>query len=227
MLVSAAGVAFTPTLRPHAARPSARAAVVCGLDAPLPPAAVVNLEATTRQAASQSSVAGAADVLPSQNIFPTDLLAAQLFGQGKEFTGYKVRNKGVEPTADLEPTAKPDYNKYEDAKPIDLSSYFEEKSPADDSRTAKAKEEAAPAAETPSFEMPKFDTPSISMPKFDTSAFSAPSIPKFDAPKFDAPKFDAPKFDAPKFDAPKFDAPKFDAPKFDAPKFDAPKFDAP
>ena len=50
MLFSAAGVAFTPTLRPHVAQHTARAAVVCGLEAPVPPAAVVILEAATRQA---------------------------------------------------------------------------------------------------------------------------------------------------------------------------------
>ena len=50
MLFSAAGVAFTPTLRPHVAQQTARAAVVCGLEAPVPPAAVVILEAATRQA---------------------------------------------------------------------------------------------------------------------------------------------------------------------------------
>lgn len=49
MLLSAAGVAFTPTLRPHVAQQTARAAVVCGLEAPVPPAAVVVLEAATHQ----------------------------------------------------------------------------------------------------------------------------------------------------------------------------------
>ena len=52
-----AGEAFTPSLRPHTARQSSRAAVVCGIDAPVPPAAVVILEAATRQVSQNYSPA--------------------------------------------------------------------------------------------------------------------------------------------------------------------------
>ena len=131
MLFSAAGVAFTPTLRPHVTQPTARAAVVCGLDSPVPPVATFVLDAAARQAAAlrpaSVSEAAASEVFPSaqQSIFPTNLLAAELFGQGKKFTGYKNRNAG--PPADLAPAAEPDYSdtsKYEPTKEIDLSNYL-------------------------------------------------------------------------------------------------------
>ena len=127
MLFSAAGVAFTPTLRPHVTQPTARAAVACVLDAPVPPVATVVLDAAARQATAlhpalepaSVSEAAASEVLPSaqQSIFPTNLLAAELFGQGKKFTGYKQRNTGA--PADLAPAAEPDYSdtaKYEPTK---------------------------------------------------------------------------------------------------------------
>jgi hypothetical protein len=152
MLFSAAGVAFTPTLRPHVTQPTARAAVVCGLDSPVPPVATFVLDAAARQAAAlrpaSVSEAAASEVFPSaqQSIFPTNLLAAELFGQGKKFTGYKNRNAG--PPADLAPAAEPDYSdtsKYEPTKEIDLSNYLEkeEATPADAKADAKAKEAQA------------------------------------------------------------------------------------
>lgn len=146
MLFSAAGVAFTPTLRPHVTQPTARAAVVCALDIPVPPVATVVLDAAARQATALQpasvSEAAASEVFPSaqQSIFPTNLIAAELFGQGKKFTGYKQRNTGA--PVDLAPVAEPDYSdttKYEPSKDIDLSNYLEESTPED----AKAKEAQA------------------------------------------------------------------------------------
>jgi len=69
MLLSAAGVAFTPTLRPHVAQQTARAAVVCGLEAPVPPAAVVVLEAATHQVCTIQPITaldGSPSPLPSR-----------------------------------------------------------------------------------------------------------------------------------------------------------------
>ena len=58
--------------------------------------------ATALQPASVSEAA-ASEAFSSaqQSIFPTNLLAAELFGQGKKFTGYKQRNTGA--PADLAP----------------------------------------------------------------------------------------------------------------------------
>ena len=131
MLFSAAGVAFTPTLRPHVTQPTARAAVACALDAPVPPVATVVLDAAARQATALQpasvSEAAASEAFSSaqQSIFPTNLLAAELFGQGKKFTGYKQRNTGA--PADLAPAAEPDYSdtaKYEPTKVCVRSAYY-------------------------------------------------------------------------------------------------------
>ena len=65
---AAAAVAFTPTLRPSASRQSPRAAVVCGLELPVPPAQVRIIEAAAQQQQLQQPA----------NIFPTDLLAAKV-----------------------------------------------------------------------------------------------------------------------------------------------------
>ena len=131
MLFSAAGVAFTPTLRPHVTQPTARAAVACALDASVPPVATVVLDAAARQATALQptsvSEAAASEAFPSaqQSIFPTNLLAAELFGQGKKFTGYKQRNTGA--PVDLAPAAEPDYSdtaKYEPTKVCARSAYY-------------------------------------------------------------------------------------------------------
>ena len=66
---AAAAVAFTPTLRPSASRQSPRAAVVCGLELPVPPAQVRIIEAAAQQQQHLQQPA---------NIFPTDLLAAKV-----------------------------------------------------------------------------------------------------------------------------------------------------
>ena len=101
------------------------------------------------QAAAQqpSAAAAAADLFPTSNIFPTNLLSAALFGKGKEFTGYKSRNAGPS-EKDIAPDAKPDYSdtsKYEPSSEIDLSSFYE--APASPEAAAKEAKEAAKAKE--------------------------------------------------------------------------------
>ena len=130
MLIAASTTAlgFVPLSRTLQSRDvrCSRAAVVCTLDAPLPPATVSVVEARRAVVAEEAATA--------TSIFPTDLLAAQIFGVGKEFTGYKDRAKPNEFTMpaeqdkDLAP-AQTDYKEKYGKKAsdsIDLSPYFED-----------------------------------------------------------------------------------------------------
>jgi len=202
--------AFAPNLRPDQARLShaSRAAILCTLDAPLPPATVSAVEVRAAAVADEvsASILRAASVADesSSSIFPTtNMLAANVLGFGKEFSGYKDRSKPnefimpaeQEKEAKDEAPAKTDYkSKYSkrSSESIDLSSYFE-------------------------------DTPGSPPPPPPKPAPAPPASPKFEAPKFEAPKFDAPKFEKPTFKLP--DAPKFEKPSFKLP--DAPKLSVP
>ena len=129
-------------------QPRAAAAGVLPLSLTL--ALMPTREPNPRQAAAQQpAAAAAADLFPSPNIFPTNLLSAQLFGKGKEFTGYKTRNAGPS-EKDIAPDEKPDYSdtsKYEPSKEIDLSSFYEEPaSPGEAKEAARAKEAKAAKA---------------------------------------------------------------------------------